>query len=146
MSGIDPRIMVHHLNIRQAHRLVKQKLRHQGVERSKAAEEVKKLLAAGFIRECQYTEWLDNVVLVCKSSGAWRICVDFIDLNKACLKDDFPLPKIDSLVDSTVGRALFCFMDANAGYHQIPMAEKDQVHTAFTTSSGVYCYKVMPFR
>ena len=121
-------------------------LRHQGAERSAAAsEEVQKLLAAGFIRECQYTEWLANVVLVRKQTGAWRMCVDFTDLNKACPKDDFPLPKIDRLVDSTAGHALFSFMDANAGYHQIPMAEEDQVHTAFTTSSGFYCYRVMPF-
>ncbi|XP_056698534.1 uncharacterized protein [Spinacia oleracea] len=73
------------------------------------------------------------------------MCVDFTDLNKACPKDDYPLPKIDRLVDSTAGHGLFSFMDANAGYHQIPMSEKDQAHTAFITSQGVYCYKVMPF-
>ncbi|XP_057529887.1 uncharacterized protein LOC130808429 [Amaranthus tricolor] len=72
---------------------VKQKLRHQGVERVKAErEEVDKLLKAGFIRECQYSEWLANVVLVKKSSEKWRMCVDFTDLNKACPKDDYPLP------------------------------------------------------
>ena len=73
------------------------------------------------------------------------MCADFTDLNKAYPKDDFPLPKIDRLVDSTVRHALFSFMDANAGYYQIPMAEEDQVHTTFTTNSGIYCYKVMPF-
>lgn len=80
-----------------------------------------------------------------KPNGTWRMCVDFTDLNKACPKDDYPLPKIDRLVDSTAGHALFSFMDANAGYHQIPMAPKGQPHTAFITSQGVYCYKVMPF-
>ncbi|XP_010693164.1 uncharacterized protein LOC104906147 [Beta vulgaris subsp. vulgaris] len=116
MPDIDPNLMVHRLNIREGHRPVKQKLRHQGAERSAAAyEEVQKLLAAGFIRECQYTEWLANVVLVRKQTGAWRMCVDFTDLNKACPKDDFPLPKIYRLVDSTAGHALFSFMDANAG-------------------------------
>lgn len=62
------------------------------------------------------------------------MCVDFTDLNKACQKDDHPLPKIDKLVDSRAGHALLSFMDANSGYHQIPMVEKDQVHTAFITS------------
>ncbi|XP_010694815.2 uncharacterized protein LOC104907571 [Beta vulgaris subsp. vulgaris] len=75
-------------------------------------------------------------------SGAWHMCVDFTDLNKACPKDNHPLPKIDRLVDSTAGHALLSFMDANAGYHQIPMAEHDRVHTAFTTPQGVYCYKM----
>lgn len=86
------------------------------------------------------------MVLVKKSSGAWRLCVDFTDLNKACPKDNHPLPKIDRLVDSTAGHALLSFMDANAGYHQIPMAEKDRPHTAYITSQGVYCYKMMRFR
>ncbi|XP_057545841.1 uncharacterized protein LOC130824839 [Amaranthus tricolor] len=117
-------------------------LRHQGRERTEAAkEEVEKLLKAGFIKECQYSEWLSNVVLVKKPNGKWRMCVDFTDLNKACPKDDYPLPKIDRLVDSTAGHALLSFMDANAGYHQIPLATKDQPHTAFITSTGVYCYK-----
>ncbi|XP_057543991.1 uncharacterized protein LOC130823388 [Amaranthus tricolor] len=124
------------------HKPVKQKLRHQGRERTEAAkEEVDKLLRAGFIKECQYSEWLSNVVLVKKPNGKWRMCVDFTDLNKACPKDDYPLPKIDRLVDSTAGHALLSFMDANAGYHQIPLATEDQPHTAFITSTGVYCYK-----
>ncbi|XP_057528333.1 uncharacterized protein LOC130807126 [Amaranthus tricolor] len=64
-------------------------------------------------------------------------CVDFTDLNKACPKDDYPLPKIDHLVDSTTGHGLLSFMDANAGYHQIPLALEDQTHTAFITNTGV---------
>ncbi|XP_057548270.1 uncharacterized protein LOC130826724 [Amaranthus tricolor] len=67
----------------------------------------------------------------------WRMCVDFTDLNKACPKDDYPLPKIDHLVDSTAGHALLSFMDANAGYHQIPLAIEDQPHTAFITNDMI---------
>lgn len=85
------------------------------------------------------------MVLVKKPNGTWRMCVDFTDLNKACPNDDYPLPKIDSLVDSTAGHTMFSFMDANVGYHHIPMAEEDQDRTAFITSQGVYCYQVMPF-
>ena len=59
------------------------------------AEEVEKLLKVGFIREVFYPEWLANVVIIKKNNSKWRMCVDFIDLNKACLKDSFPLPKID---------------------------------------------------
>ena len=73
------------------------------------------------------------------------MCVDFMDLNKACPKDSFPLPRIDQLVDSTAGHKLLTFMDAFSGYNQIKMAKEDQEKTAFITSQGLYCYKVMPF-
>ena len=58
-------------------------------------DKVNKLLAANFIREVHYLEWLANMVMVRKANGKWRMCVDFIDLNQACLKDSFPLPRID---------------------------------------------------
>ena len=73
------------------------------------------------------------------------MCVDFTDLNRACPKDSFPLPRIDQLVDSIAGHKLLTFMDAFSGYNQIKMAEEDQEKTAFITSQGLYCYKVMPF-
>ena len=86
---------------------------------------MEKLLEAGFIREVFYPEWLANVVMVKKNNDKRRMCVDFIDLNKACPKDSFPLPRIDQLVDSTVGHKLLNFMDALSGYNQIMMDEED---------------------
>src|SRR5256886_3018603 len=83
--------------------------------------------------------------MVKKSNGSWRMCVDFTDLNKACPKDFFPLPRIDHLVDSASGHQMLSFMDAFSGYNQIMMAEEDREKTAFITDSGTYCYKVMPF-
>ena len=108
-------------------------------------EEVDKLLSANFIQEVYYPEWLANVDMVNKSNGKWRMCVDFTDLNKACPKDSFPLPRIDQLVDSITRHELLNFMDAFSGYNQIMMDEQDQEKTAFITSQGLYCYKVMPF-
>ena len=108
-------------------------------------DEVNKLLVANFIREVYYPEWLANVVMVKKANGKWRMCVDFTDLNNTCLKDSFPLPRIDQLVDSTAGHKLLTFMDAFSRYNQIQMAEEDQEKTAFITSQGLYCYRVMPF-
>ncbi|KAM1034264.1 hypothetical protein ACFX2A_038558 [Malus domestica] len=75
----------------------------------------------------------------------WRICVDYTDLNKGCPKDNFPLPLIDRLIDSTAGCELLSFMETYSGYNQILMNPLDQEHTAFTTDRGLYCYKVMPF-
>lgn len=141
MQGMDPNFASHELNINEGFRPINQKLMHQGPKwNAKADAEVKKLLEARIIKECQYIEWLANVVLVKKASGAWRIYVDFTDLNKACPKDNhpLPLPKIDRLVDLIVGSELLSFMDANTGYHQILVAEKDRIHTAFVTAQGVY--------
>ena len=109
------------------------------------AEEVRKLLEAGFIREVYYPDWLANVVMVKKNNGKWRMCVDFTDLNRACPKDSYPLPRIDTLVDSTARHELLSFMDAFSGYNQIKMKEEDQEKTSFVTSQGLFCYKVMPF-
>ena len=73
------------------------------------------------------------------------MCVDFTDLNKACPKDSYPLPRIDQLMDSIVGHQLLSFMDAFLGYNRIFMDEADQEKTFFITSQGLFCYKVMPF-
>ena len=82
-------------------------------------DEVNKLLATNFIREVHYPKWLANVVMVKKANGKWRMYVGFTDLNQACLKDSFPLPRIDQLIDSTTGHKLLTFMDAFSGYNQI---------------------------
>ena len=83
--------------------------------------------------------------MVKKANGKWRMCVDFTDLNKACPKDSYPLPRIDQLVDSTAGHQLLSFMDAFSGYNQIKMDEVDQEKTSFITNQRLFYYKVMPF-
>ncbi|XP_056697680.1 uncharacterized protein [Spinacia oleracea] len=146
MPGIDPSIAVHKLNVDESLKPVRQKKRNHGEARNKAAaEEVQNLLEARFIRPSQYPDWVANVVLVPKPNKSWRMCVDYTNLNKACPKDSFPLPKIDRLVDSTAGHALMSFMDAYSGFHQIPLWPDDQEKTSFVTEQGLYCYKVMPF-
>ena len=83
--------------------------------------------------------------MVKKKNGKWQVCVDFIDLNKACSKDHFPVPRINQLMDATVGHPQMSFLDAFQGYHQIPLALNDQEKTAFVTATGNYYYKVIPF-
>ncbi|XP_073049671.1 uncharacterized protein [Primulina eburnea] len=146
LTGISPLISEHQLNILPGAHPIKQKKRHFGPEKDKVIDEqVKELLQAGHIREIQFPTWLSNVVLVPKAAGKWRMCVDFRDLNKACPKDHYPLPRIDQLVDSTSGFELLSFMDAYQGYHQIPLAKNDQDKASFITSGGTFCYVVMPF-
>ncbi|XP_074573491.1 uncharacterized protein LOC141829917 [Curcuma longa] len=104
-TSISPSVAVHRLNIAPDAYPVKQKRRHFGPEQNKVIRvEVQKLLAAGHIKEVQFPTWLSNVVLVPKPGNRWRVCVDFRDLNKACPKDCYPLPRIDQMVDSTAGR------------------------------------------
>lgn len=115
---MDPTIMSLQLSIDPTAKPIKQKKMYFALERNRAIiEEVYKLLHADFIWEVHYPDWLANVVMVKKSNGKWRMCVDFTDLNKACPKDSFSLPWIDLLVDSTTGHKLLSFMDAFSGYN-----------------------------
>ncbi|GJU36181.1 reverse transcriptase domain-containing protein [Tanacetum coccineum] len=146
MTGVPRSITEHKLKIRQGYSPVRQKKRGQAPERTKAIlEEVHKLVEAGIMREVYYHDWLSNPVMVKKSDGSWRMCVDFTDLNKACPQDCYPLPEIDWKVESLCGYPFKCFLDAYKGYHQIQMAKDDEEKTAFHTSQGVYCYTKMPF-
>ncbi|GAU44435.1 hypothetical protein TSUD_129290 [Trifolium subterraneum] len=146
MPGIDPEVACHQLTIDPRASAVVQRRRKQSLEKAEAARKaVKDLLEANFIAEAQYTTWLSNVVLVKKSNGKWRMCVDYTDLNRACPKDAYHLLNIDKLVDNSSGFKLLSFMDAYSGYNQIKMAEIDKKKTAFMTETGNYYYNVMPF-
>ena len=87
---------------------------------------------AGSIKEFFFLEWLANTMVVKKKNGKWRVCVDFTDLNRACPKDAFPMPKIDQLVDATYGHPkdeLFrCLLGLSSNFpsHQGP--GEDNVH------------------
>ena len=146
MPGLDPSIVQHHLPLVPHVRSVKQKLRRLHPRWSlQVKEEIQKQLSVGFISVVQYPEWLANFIPVPKKDGKVRVCVDFRNLNKASPKDDFPLPHIDMLVDSTVGHSMLSFIDGFSGYNQIMMAPKDREKTSFITEWGTYCYRVMPF-
>lgn len=88
---------------------------HRLDKQSKAEEEVDKFLQAGFIRKIMYPKWLENVVMVKKRNRKWRMCVNFINLNKACPKNCFPLSRIKQLVDKASGHQLLNFVDVFSG-------------------------------
>nr|GEZ26822.1 reverse transcriptase domain-containing protein [Tanacetum cinerariifolium] len=146
MTGVPRSVAEHQLNIREGYSPVWQKKMGQAPERAKAIQaEVQKLVEAGIMREVYYHDWLSNPVIVKKHDGSWRMCVDFMDLNKACPQDCYPLPKINWKVESLCGYPFKCFLDAYKGYHQIQLAEADEEKTAFHMRQRVYCYKKMPF-
>jgi hypothetical protein len=84
-----------------------------------AKADVQRLLNAGFIREVVYAQCLSNVVMVKKKNKKWRMCTDFMNLNKCCPKDDFPLPRLDKIIDSVVASEMMALLDCFSGYHQI---------------------------
>ena len=74
------------------------------------------------------------------------MCIDYTDLNNACPKDSFPLPRIDQIVDASARHGMLSFLDAFSGYHQIPMYPPDAKKTSFITPHRLFCHNVMPFR
>ena len=144
--GINPDFICHHLNVNPAITPRKQPPRRSSKDHYEAVkEEVTKLKRIEAIKEAFYPEWLANTVVVKKKNSKWRVCIDFTDLNKTCLKDPFPLPRIDQLVDATVGHPWMSFLDTFQEYHQIPLTLDDQEKTSFVTPIRNYHYKVMPF-
>ena len=110
---VDLEFIFHHLNVNPSIVPKKQPPRRPSKEYAEAVrEEVTRLKQAGAIKEVFYSEWLANTVVVKKKNGKWRVYVDFTDLNKACPKDLFLMPKIDQLVDVTVGHPRMSFLDA----------------------------------
>jgi hypothetical protein len=146
MPGIPREVIEHHLKINRDVRPVSQKPRRQSVERQDfIRKEVRKLLDAGFIEEVHHPVWLADPVIVPKANAKLRMCIDYTNLNKACPKDPYPVPRIDQIVDSISGYDLLSFLDAYSGFHQIQMSREDRKHTAFVTVDGLYCYVVMPY-
>jgi hypothetical protein len=145
LCGVNRDVIEHSLNVDPSFKPRKQRLQKISEDKAEGARnEVKRLLSAGVIREVTYPEWLANTVMVKKANGKWRMCIDFTYLNKACPKDEFALPIIDSLVDAAASSELMSLLDCYSGYHQIWMKNEDEPKTSFITPSGTYCYLRMP--
>lgn len=107
-------------------------------------EEVQKMLDNGII-EPSRSAWSSAIVLVPKKDGSTRFCVDYRKLNDVTIKDAYPLPRVDDCLDALANSKWFSSMDLNSGFWQIGMAEEHKEKTAFSTSLGLFHFKVMPF-
>jgi hypothetical protein len=147
MPGVPRELAEHKLKVYPQARPIRQKLRCFTLDKREAIRaELARLVAVGFIRKVLHPEWLANPVLVLKKNKVdWRMCVDYTDLNKHCPKDPFRLPRIDQVVDSTVGCSMLSFLECYSRYNQISLAKDDEEKTAFITLFGAFCYTSMPF-
>lgn len=146
ITCVSPGLITHKLNIDPHVKPIQQKSRKFVSERNEAFQtEIEQLLAADIIFEIKYLTWLANPVMVRKSEGGWRMCVDFTDLNKACSKGCYPLPYINQKIEAVAGYGILNFLDLYRGYHQVFMDAKNAPKIAFITAFGIYAYKKMSF-
>eukprot|EP00253_Pinus_taeda_P029900 PITA_29900 len=125
---------------------IQQKLRkiHPNLE-NQIKSELNKLLKAKIIFSVRHSKWVSNMVLVRKKNRDIRICIDFRNLNKACQKDNFPLPPMEQILQAVAGSELMSFLDGFSGYNQVLVHPDDQLKTTFRTKWGTYAYQKMPF-
>jgi hypothetical protein len=144
MPRIPREVIEHKLGIDPAFKPIKQKERRYTPERRETIQlEVNKLLEARFIRPVDYPSWLANPVLVEKPDKSWCMCIDYTSPNKACPKDEYILPCICQIVDSTGSCELLSFLNAYSDYHQISLTVDDEEKIAFITPFEIFCYTKM---
>jgi hypothetical protein len=115
--GVSRDIIEHRLHVSPTARTKKQKLHKMSEENVEATkDEVQRLLDAGFIRDVVYPQWLANVTMVRKKKGKWWMCTYFTDRNNCCPKDEFPLVRIDKILDSAMGCEMMVLLDYFSGY------------------------------
>ena len=123
LPGLDRSLVEHRLPMKPNFKPYKQKPRRMGSEViQKVKEEILRLLKAGFIRTAKYVEWRSNIVPVVKKNGKMKVCINFKNLNLATPKDEYPMPIVDLLVDSSAGHQILSMMDGHSGYNQICIA------------------------
>jgi len=126
MSGIYPSIVQHEIKTYKNAKPIRKKICPANPRKvASIKSKVKNLLKVGFICPIPLTEWISNLVPVDKKQGMIRVCIDFRDLNKACLKDNYPMPFIDQIIDECVGNEIFSFIDGFSSYNLITICPED---------------------
>lgn len=146
LKTYDTSIVQHTIPMIYDEKHVQQKLTkiHPNHE-SQIKAELNKLLKAKIILPVKHSKWVSNLVSVRRKNGDIRIFMDFRNLNKACLKDNFPLPTMEQILQSVAGSELTSFLNVFSGYNQILVHPDDRLKTTFRTKWGTYAYQKIPF-
>jgi hypothetical protein len=141
LQGVNRDIIEHTLETDEKVVPKMQKLWKMSQEKVKTVQaEVQRLHDTKVIREVKYQVWLANIVPVKKKNGKWRMCVDFIDLIKACKMGDFPLERVHKIVDDAANSEMLSLLDMFSGYHQIRVRREDEEKTSFITPFETFCF------
>ena len=142
----DPSVIQHTIPIQSDVKPFKQKLRIMNHLLLPLIEkEIIKLFEAKIIVSSRFSKWLANLVPVRKNSGEIRLCVDFRNINKVPLKDNYPLPKMGHILQKVFGSQRMSMLDGCSRYNQVAVHPKDQENTTFTTPWGSFMYAKIPF-
>ncbi|CAM8900702.1 unnamed protein product [Rhodiola kirilowii] len=164
LKGISPDLCMHRINLEDDARPSRDALRRLNPKLNDVVKkEILKLLDVGIIYSVADSKWVSPVHVVPKKGGltvvrnehneliptrtvtGWRMCIDYRKLNKATLKDHFPLPFIDQMLERLAMHKFFCYLDGYSGFFQIPIHPEDQEKTTFTCPFGTFAYRRMPF-
>ena len=118
--------------------------RYSPLHKDEIERQVREMLSAGLIIPST-SPFASPVLLIQKKDGSWRFCVDYRRLNDITIKNRFPMPLIEEIIEELAGSAYFAKLDMKSGYHQVRMKKEDEYKTAFKTHHGHYQFKVMPF-
>jgi hypothetical protein len=143
----DKGIIQHTIPIKEDQKPFRQKMRRINPLLLPLIEkEIRKLFDAKIIVSLRFSKWLANLVPVRNKNGEIRLCIYFRNLNRVSLKDNYPLPKMDHILQKIVGSQRMSMLDGFSGYNQIMVHPDDQEKTTFTTPWGTFMYAKMPFR
>ena len=146
LKSYDTAVIQHTIPLKPNQKPFKQKLRRiNPVLLPSIEKEVKKMFEAGIIAPIRFSEWVSNLGPTRKKSGEIRLCVDLRNLNQVSLKDNYPLPKMDHILQRVVGASRISLLDGFSGFNQILVHPDDQDKTTFTTPWGTFKYVKMPF-
>jgi hypothetical protein len=146
LKTYDTTVIEHKIPLKEEAKPFRKKLRQINPMLLPVMErEVKKLLDAQIIIPLRYSEWVANLVPVRKKSGEIRLCVDFRNLNRSSKKDNYPLPKMEHILQKVTGSSRISMIDGFSGYNQISVLPEDREKTTFTTPWGTFMYAKIPF-
>ena len=146
IKGVDSTICQHFIPMKDDVKPSRQRpYTYNDTFAKKIKEEIDKLMEAEFIYEIEHTDWVSPIVVVPQKNGKLRVCVNLKKVNVATIRDNYPLPITDHVIERVAGKVAYNFLDGFSGYNQVSIDPKDQHKTAFAMEWGIFAYRVMPF-